>query len=178
MRLLNRFRCMHPDAMYPFLQGSVFFLERMRDGCYTYCENNTAIKEFTMRSPIRKRCIRILSAAFIMLLLLHLVPVFSAADARKFSYSDAQDARLRALDCLMTCAFSQEWSASGAANAASTLHRWEKTIKICVTGKPSSDDLNQLKAFIMEVAVHCPNMPNIRIVNNEAAANIVLYYGP
>ena len=131
-----------------------------------------------MRSIIRKPVVRILSAVLVMILFLHFAPMPSSAAAQKFTYSDAQDARLRALDCLMTCGFTMEWSASGAANATSELHRWEKTINICVTGKPTSDDMNQLKAFIMEVAVHCPNMPNIRIVNNESNANVVIYYGP
>ena len=131
-----------------------------------------------MRSLVRKPFIRILSVILIPILLLCFLPMFTSADAPKFSYTDAQDARLRALDCMMTCAFTQEWDSSGGTNTPNPLNRWETTIKICVTGSPSADDLQQLNAFIMEVATHCPNMPNIRIVYDERDANVTLYYGP
>ena len=122
---------------------------------------------------------KFLSAVIAFTLLFCLLPILTlSASSSAFSYSDAQDARLRALDCLMQCAFTKEWDSDGTANAASKLHRWEDTIKICVTGSPSKDDLKQLNAFIMEIATHCPNMPNIRIVKNEYEANVTVYYGP
>ena len=101
----------------------------------------------------------------------------SALAASKFSYTDAQDARMKALDCLMICGFSTEWDSKGTPGAETTLTRWEKPIRICVTGSPSRDDRKQLNLLIMEIATHCPNMPNIRIVEQEKDANIVLYYG-
>ena len=100
-----------------------------------------------------------------------------ALAASRFSYSSAEDARLKALDCFMTCAFSVEYSGNRN-NVSKTLTRWEKTIKICVTGSPSNDDLRQLDKFIMDIATHCPNMPNIRVVKNEWEANLTVYYGP
>ena len=119
---------------------------------------------------------RIFAAALTALLLLGGCCNFAYA-AAPFSYSSAQDARLKALDCFMTCAFSVEYSGDKN-NVAKTLTRWENTIKICVTGSPAYDDLRQLDRFIMDVATHCPNMPNIRLVNSERDANITVYYGP
>ena len=127
---------------------------------------------------IRKHLVKLLSLILALTFFLCIVPMLTSANAPVFSYKDAQDARLRALDCMMTCAFTQEWDSKGVANAANPLRRWEKPMKIFVTGSPSKDDLNQLNAFIMEVATHCPNVPNIRIVQSEREANIVVYYGP
>ena len=105
-------------------------------------------------------------------------PMRSMAAAQTFTYKNAEDARTKALNCMMTCAFSTEWDAKGGSSSSVKLMRWEKTIKIFVAGSPEQDDLDQLDLFIMEIATHCPNMPNIRIVNSEKDANIVIYYGP
>ena len=118
-----------------------------------------------------------LCAAILAVLLLFGGCFTSAFAAGRFSYSSAEDARLKALDCVMTCAFSVEYSGDKN-NVSKTLTRWENTIKICVTGSPSNDDLRQLDKFIMDIATHCPNMPNIRVVNSERDANITVYYGP
>ena len=99
------------------------------------------------------------------------------ACAAAFSYSSVEDARLKALDCLMTCGFSVEYQGDKD-NASTRLTRWETAIRICVTGSPSKEDLRQLDRFIMDIATHCPNMPNIRVVNSQSDANIIIYYGP
>lgn len=123
---------------------------------------------------MKKGVIVMLAAA----VLLCVRPQQSMAAEPTFTYKDAEDAKLKALDTLMTCAFSSEWDSAGNSSTAIRLMRWEKTIKICVTGSPEKDDLEQLDLFIMEIATHCPNMPNIRIVDNEKDANITIYYGP
>lgn len=125
-----------------------------------------------------KLSFRLLSALFALTLLICTAPVRPALADRDFSYTDVQDARLKALDCLMICGFSVEWNDAGTANAATTLTRWETPIRICVTGSPSADDRDQLNKFIMELATHCPNMPNISLVDSEQKANVVIYYGP
>lgn len=126
----------------------------------------------------RNGAFRLLPALLALALLICCVPVCSAFAARNFTCTDVQDARLRALDCLMTCGFSVEWNDAGTANAATPLTRWETPIRICVTGSPSADDKDQLNKFIMELATHCPNMPNISLVASELEANVVIYYGP
>lgn len=121
---------------------------------------------------------RSLLAILGIILLYCLAPLRALASVPAFTYQNAQDARMRALDCMMRCAFTQEWDSSGGYDTNTQLRRWEDTIRIYVSGSPENDDLQQLDAFIMEIATHCPNIPNIRIVNNEYDANIVLYYGP
>lgn len=116
------------------------------------------------------RAVAFLLAAVILLCT---APSSAAAAAPKFSYKDAQDAKLKALDCLMTCGFSVEYNSDD-----STLKRWEKTIWIYVSGSPSSEDKKQLDKFIIDIATHCPNMPNIRLASSEEKANIVIWYGP
>lgn len=120
---------------------------------------------------------RIIAVLLAAVILFCAVPSRTAADAREFRYSDAQDARLKALECLMKCGFSVEYSGD-ASNSERALTRWEKTIRIYVGGSPSSDDLDQLKRFIMEIATHCPNMPNIRLESSEQDANITIWYCP
>ena len=121
---------------------------------------------------------RLICTILVLALFVSTTAGIASAAAPHFSYTDAQDARLRALECMMICGFSTEWDGNGNANASSVLRRWEKTIWIYVSGSPGSDDLRQLDAFIMEVATHCPNMPNIRLADRESDANIVIYYGP
>ena len=118
------------------------------------------------------------SALLILAVLLFMIPAGASAADRSFSYTDVQDAQLQALDCLMICCFSVEWSSKGVPNAATKLSRWEGPIRICMTGSPSADDRQQLNQFIMEIATHCPNVPNIHTVNSEQDANVVIYYGP
>ena len=121
---------------------------------------------------------RCISALLALAFLLFAAPAGTSLADRMFSYSDAQDARLQALDCLMTCGFSAEWNSEGIFNAATALSRWEGPIRICLTGSPSSDDRQQLNQFIMEIATHCPNVPNIHLVNSEQDADVTIYYGP
>ena len=125
-----------------------------------------------------KLSFRLLSALFALTLLICIAPVHPALADRDFSYTDVQDARLKALDCLMICGFSTEWNNAGTANAATTLSRWKKPIRICLTGSPTAADRKDLNKFIMEVATHCPNVPNISVVKREQDANITIYYGP
>ena len=125
----------------------------------------------------RDRIIKQIFAAVLAVFLLFGGCFTSAFAAARFSYSSAEDARLKALECFMTCAFSVEFSGDKN-NVSKILTRWEETIKICVTGSPSNDDLRQLDRFIMDIATHCPNMPNIRVVKNERDANLTVYYGP
>jgi len=121
---------------------------------------------------------RCLCALLALAFLLFVAPASHSLADRRFSYTDARDARLQALDCLMICGFSVEWDGAGNSNAVTTLSRWEEPIRICITGSPSSDDRQQLNLFIMEIATHCPNVPNIYLVNSERDADIVIYYGP
>lgn len=121
---------------------------------------------------------RLLSALTVLVLLLCTAPVRSSSADQAFTYTDVRDARRKALDCLMICGFSTEWDDAGNANAATELIRWESPIRICLTGSPSADDRNQLNLFIMELATHCPNIPNISLVDNEQSADITIYYGP
>jgi len=124
------------------------------------------------------RALRLLCVFSALVLLACAAPVRSSRAAKAFSYRDARDARLRALDCLMICGFSTEWDDAGNANAATTLTRWETPIRICLTGSPSADDRDQLNKFIMELATHCPNIPNISVTDNENSADVLVYYGP
>ena len=120
---------------------------------------------------------RMLALALIGALMFCLVPgVGSAAGA--FSCSDAEQARRLALDCLMVCGFSQEYGFDGSEDNTSKLCRWKDTLRICVSGNPGGQDLAELNEFIMECATHCPNLPNIRIVNDPGQANVTLWYGP
>ena len=119
-----------------------------------------------------------ISALLALAFLLFLVPGSTSLAEHAFSYADARDARLQALDCLMTCGFSAEWDSKGTLNAPTRLTRWEGPIRICMTGSPSNDDRQQLDQFIMEIATHCPNIPNISVVDSEKSANVVIYYGP
>ena len=100
------------------------------------------------------------------------------AAAVKFSSKSTDDARVKALDLLMTCGFSVEYSSGGSQGEATKLTRWEDTINIYVYGKPAKQDLQDLNKFLMEIAVHCPNMPNIRLVESESESNVTIWYGP
>ncbi len=121
---------------------------------------------------------RILALALIWALALCLIPAAGRAEAQAFTYSDAEQARKLALDCLMICGFSQEFDANGSEGSETKLTRWEDTITIYVSGSPSEQDLAELDEFIMECATHCPNMPNIRVVSEENNANVSVWYGP
>lgn len=131
-----------------------------------------------MKHSCTHPALRCLSAMLVLAVLLFAAPAGSSLADQKFSYTDAQDARLQALNCLMICGFSTEWDSAGNANAATTLLRWEEPINICVIGSPSKDDRQQLNLFIMEIATHCPNVPNIRLVDSANNANVTIYYGP
>ena len=113
--------------------------------------------------------------AFLLAAVLLLCAVPSSADAAapKFTYSDAQDARQKALDCFRLCAFSAEYG-----SASNPLRRWEKTIFIYMGGNVTKDDRNEMNKFIMELATHCPDMPNIRLVQNQENADIEIWYCP
>ena len=120
-------------------------------------------------SPISK----VLSLVFFVIFIFSLIPVRVEAGGREFSCHDAEQARL------MTCGFSMEYGSDRSHDGQETkLSRWENTIKIYVSGSPKQKDLDELNEFIMECATHCPNMPNIRIVNSESQANITIWYGP
>ncbi len=121
---------------------------------------------------------RIFALVLVWALAFCLIPSAGEAGGKPFSYSNAEQARWLALDCLMICGFSQEYDASGSEGGASKLTRWEDTIKIYVSGSPSKQDLSELDEFIMECATHCPNMPNIRIVSDASRANVSIWYGP
>ena len=110
-------------------------------------------------------------------IMLGLTPAASASSFA-YSYSNVEQARRLALDCLMTCGFSQEYGVNGVNGQGTLLTRWEDTIKIHVSGSPSQSDLSELDEFIMECATHCPNMPNIRLVDSENQANVTIWYGP
>ena len=88
-----------------------------------------------------------LFAAVLTVLLLLGGCFMSASAAAPFSYSSAEDARLKALDCFMTCAFSVEYSGDKN-NVAKTLTRWENTIKICVTGSPAYSEGKHLQTHV------------------------------
>ena len=130
-----------------------------------------------MKHLIGSKASRLIAFLLTAVILLCAVPSSTAADAPRFWYNDAQDARLKALDCLMTCAFSIEYSGS-ATGSSSALTRWEKPIWIYMGGSATSDDRDQLNKFIMDIATHCPNMPNIRLASSEQDANIVIWYCP
>ena len=59
-----------------------------------------------MKHLIGSKASRFIAFLLTAVILLCAVPSSTAADAPRFWYNDAQDARLKALDCLMTCAFS------------------------------------------------------------------------
>ena len=120
---------------------------------------------------------RILPLLLVGVIVLGMAPAASASSFA-YSYSDVESARRLALDCLMTCGFSQEYGANGENGQGTVLTRWEDTIKIHVSGSPSQSDLSELDEFIMECATHCPNMPNIRLVNSDDQANVTIWYGP
>ena len=122
--------------------------------------------------------LRALAAFALAAAVLLTIPAAGDAAGRKFSCSNADEARQLALDCLMTCGFSTEYASDGTQGKASNLTRWKDSINIYVCGSPKQQDLAELDKFIMECATHCPNMPNIRVVNSEKKANITLWYGP
>lgn len=122
---------------------------------------------------------RLLFLILLNILVLTLIPFRAEASGKKFTYSDAEEAKRLALECFMTCGFIKEYDdVSSESDVESTLHRWEETIKINVSGTPEKDDFDELNGFIMECATHCPNMPNIRIVKSRKQANVTVWYGP
>ena len=117
--------------------------------------------------------------AFLLSLLI-LASVFTAPAfaASEFRYSSPEEAKYLALDCLMRCGFSSEYNPDGSLDSSRDLVRWTNTIKLYVGGQPTTEDMKQLDDFIMEIATHCPNVPNIRRVSDPGSANITLYYCP
>lgn len=94
----------------------------------------------------------------------------SALAAQTFNPKDAQEARLTALEYLKTCCFEAEYGSSG------NFTRWKKSIDVYVVGNPTYQDITVLDDFLMELALRVPNFPNIRRVENEKGAEIVIYY--
>ena len=120
-----------------------------------------------------------LAAVFLALVLLFFAGIVPAhAAAPSFRYSSVEEAKALALDCLMTCGFSVEYGNDGTANGSHPLLRWADTIYIYVGGSPAAEDLNELDVFLLELATHCPNMPNIHRVTDRSSANICIYYCP
>ena len=116
---------------------------------------------------------RLIAFMLALVMLLCAVPSSADAAASKFSYSDAQDARQKALECFKICAFSAEYN-----SPSNPLRRWEKTIFVYLGGNVTKDDRNEMNKFIMELATHCPNMPNIRLVQKPENADIQIWYCP
>ena len=56
----------------------------------------------------RHPAVRCLSLLFVLAFLLSIAPAGRSLADGSFSYTDAQDARLKALDCLMICGFSSD----------------------------------------------------------------------
>lgn len=117
------------------------------------------------------------SALFLALILLFSLTTVSAF-AQEFRYDSPDEAKNLALDCLMTCGFAFEYGSGGTSSTARNLVRWTDSINIYAGGQPSSEDLKQLDDFIMDIALHSPNIPNIRRVSSASAANIVISYCP
>ena len=112
-----------------------------------------------------------------LLVVLALLMVFatlgSASPASDFAPRDAQDGKLQALSCLGVCAFSAEYNSD-----RSTLCRWENEIKVYAGGSPTSDDVRELDAFLMELSFRVPLLPVVTRVSAEQEANVTIYYVP
>ena len=112
-----------------------------------------------------------------LLVVLALLMVFatlgSASPSSDFAPRDAQDGKLQALSCLGVCAFSAEYNSD-----RSTLCRWENEIKVYAGGSPTSDDVRELDAFLMELSFRVPLLPVVTRVSAEQEANVTIYYVP
>ncbi len=111
---------------------------------------------------------RLLSVLLVFVLLL---PSLALA-AEKFSYSDAVDARRKALNAFRVCAFSAEYGDSG----RDYLIRWDEPIRVYASGNPSRTDLRQLDDFLTELSLRVPMFPRISRVGSEGQANVVIHY--
>ena len=131
------------------------------------------MKKHTHFRPVRKLGLLL---SVILTVSVFTVPVL--ADAYPFSYGNIEEARLKALDCLMYCGFSVEYTSDPSGDTSHNLIRWTDTIRIYVGGYPTDEDQRQLDLFIAELATHCPNMPNVRRVPDPESANIVISYVP
>lgn len=104
------------------------------------------------------------------LVLVYLLSPAACAD-RQFQPNTAQDAKLQALNCLMNVAFSPEYG-----DERDSIIRWQQPIYIYAGGVPTREDLKKLDAFIMEIALRVPGMPNIYRTESEYKANITMYF--
>ena len=105
-------------------------------------------------------------------LLFALVLAFSAR-GESFRPRSAREGKLMALTCLMDCAFSAEYG-----DEHSSLLRWESPIFVYVGGNATREDLKQTDEFLMQLSFRVPLFPPIQRVEDEALANVTLYFVP
>lgn len=104
---------------------------------------------------------------------LSLALLFSACAERTFSPVDAVDGKKRALEVFLECGFSAEYG-----DSTGCLQRWETPIVIYVSGRPTSEDKQQLDAFLMELSFRVPTLPPIRLTDDKSEANVEMFFLP
>lgn len=112
------------------------------------------------------------SLAALCALLLMIVP----AAAETFSADTAYEARMKALEVFDVCALTMEFPGANAQQGR--LIRWEKSIRVFVSGSPTREDQRFLNDFLMQLALRVPTLPNITITDRESNANMLVYYVP
>lgn len=97
-----------------------------------------------------------------------------ALAAEEFSANDPFEAREKALELVLECAFSAEYGDVG----RDYLVRWQEPIELYIGGEPTKGDLQTLKEFIMLLSYRVPGLPVVRMAESEASANARIYFVP
>ena len=98
------------------------------------------------------------------------------ARAETFTYTGAQDCKLKALNTLMDCAFAAEYTFDG--TPSNCIARWETPIYVYVQGDYTRQDKQTLDRFLCDLNLRVPALPPIYYVSAEADANAVISFAP
>lgn len=108
---------------------------------------------------------------FLLAFLLLAVGLSSRAEV--FCPSNAREGKLQALECLIDCAFSNEYG-----DPNSRLLRWEDAVYVYAAGNPTAEDLQQLDEFLMELSFRVPLFPPVERVDAIEESNFAVYFVP
>ncbi len=89
-------------------------------------------------------------------------------------FTDGRIASRKALELFRICAFHPEYGPE----EEQPLCRWEEEIRIWAGGSPTREDLQALDAFLAELSLRVPSLPEIRRVRQDTDANIRLWFVP
>ena len=112
-----------------------------------------------------------------LLLVLFFLAPFLAPGASAYTFGNSQPDRAafeRALSVFHTCAFSAEYGNTG----RNYLIRWDQPIRVCASGSPTRQDLENLDAFLRALQANVPHLPDISRVGSESDAGIVIHFCP